>query len=166
MSRPPRGDWEEEENKRHDELNRLALRDYIESRKAPIEAKPFDLDGPPLFEIRSRDWWVKILGMLSHNWALIEETSTGATVYFFHDGGTTKGFDARFKFHQLDNRVAVVDSLDFESSEEAEHALMRNGFDLLEETPGPWVGMQPEGNYYDARATEPGVYSKGEYWEV
>jgi hypothetical protein len=103
--------------------------------------------------------------MLSHNWALIEETITGATVYFFHDAGSTKGFDGSYKSRSLFNRVAVVDSLDFESSEEAEHALMRNGFDLLEENPGPWLGMQPEGNYYDARATEPGVYSKGDYWK-
>lgn len=165
MSRPPRGDWEEEENKRDDERKRLALRDYIESRNMPIEAKPFDLDGPPPFEIKSRDWWIKILGMLSHNWALIEETTAGARVYFFHDAGTTKGFDGSYKSRSLFNRVAVVDSLDFESIEEAEHALMRNGFDLLEENPGPWLGMQPEGNYYDARATEPGVYSKGDYWK-
>jgi hypothetical protein len=165
MSRPSRGDWESEEDKKHDERNRQALREYIESRHMPIEPEPFDPDGPPVFEIKSRDWWVKVLGMLSHNWALIEKTNTGATVYFFHDAGTTKGFDGRYKLRQLDNRVAVVDSLDFESAEKAEDALMRNDFDLLAEKPGPWLGMQPEGNYYDARATEPGVYSKGEYWE-
>ena len=51
MSRFNREDWEEEENKRIDERNRRLMQEYKESRKTPIEDRPFDPDGPPLFEI-------------------------------------------------------------------------------------------------------------------
>ncbi len=123
-----------------------------------------DPNNPPLFRIKSTDWWVKVLGMLQHNWALIEGNDKGVTVYFFHDLGTTVGSMGPYKLSQLRNRCAIIDSLDFESSEAAIEALDVNGFNRLVDYPGPWDGSQPHGNFYDARDYQVGIYSKGGYW--
>jgi hypothetical protein len=61
--------------------------------------------------------------------------------------------------------VAVVDSLDFQSMADAIVGLEDNGFRRLAEYPGPWQGMEPDGDFYDARPYEPGIYSKGGYWQ-
>lgn len=124
----------------------------------------FDESGPQLLSINSRDWWVKVLGMLQHNWALIENCEEKVIIYFFHDEGTTKGFLEGYTLRQLRNRCAVVDSLEFESSDQAREALQKNGFERLEDNPGPWEGYEPHGNFYDARMGEEGIYSKGGYW--
>lgn len=119
---------------------------------------------PPCFKISNRDWWVKVLGMLQHNWALIEEDRNGATtVYFFHDGGMTLG-STGYRLSEIRSRCAVVDSLNFPDREDASQALDRNGFFRLTERPGPWMNDYPKGHFYDARATEEGIYSRGEYW--
>jgi hypothetical protein len=119
---------------------------------------------PPLFRIGTRDWWVKVLGMCSHNWALIESDPSGpVTVYFFHDMGTTLS-RSKYKSGQLKGRSAVVDSLRFDSLEKAKQALCHNGFDRIRNNPGPWMGFEPTGHFYDARETEEGVYSRKGYW--
>jgi hypothetical protein len=119
---------------------------------------------PPAFQIGNRAWWVKVLGMLHHNWALIEENSDGTiTSYFFHDQGGVKS-PPGYSLWQLKNRSAVVDSLLFESLDQARKELERNGFSRLTETPGPWVGGEPKGFLYDARETEEGIYSRSGYW--
>jgi hypothetical protein len=110
-----------------------------------------DLD-PPVFYIGNRNWWVKVLGMLSHNWALIEENADHtATVYFFQD--TTPS-----------DRPGIVDSLNFSSLKEAEQGLYRNDFSPLKTTPGPWMGEEPRGQIYDQRAAGNFIYSKLGYW--
>lgn len=120
---------------------------------------------PPVFKVSNRDWWVKVLGMCSHNWALIEpQNPVGAMVYFFHDMGTVL-CPTDFKRGQLEGRSAVVDSLSFESVAAAQMALRRNDFKSLVQNPGPWFGFEPTGHFYDARATEEGVYSRKGYWE-
>ena len=123
-----------------------------------------DPNDPPLFRIKSTDWWVKVLGMLQHNWALIETKEKGVTIYFFHDLGTTIGSMGPCKLSQLRGRCAIIDSLDFESNEAAMEALDANGFNRLVDYPGPWDGLQPHGNFYDARDYQAGIYSKGDYW--
>ena len=118
-------------------------------------------EDPPVFHIGNRDWWVKVLGMLQHNWALIEENDNGSvTAYFFHDGGVTKS-PTGYSWQQLRGRFAVVDSLTFDSMEQARQGLELIGFSRLVETPGPWMGEEPKGVFFDARATEAGVYSIG-----
>ncbi|QWE29910.1 hypothetical protein [Polynucleobacter sp. Adler-ghost] len=124
----------------------------------------FDPSGPPLFVISSDDWWVKVLGMLQHNWALIDESNKGVTAYFFHDEGIAKGFPPGFTLSQMRNRCAIIDSIEFRTLDEAKEALSRNGFERLEENPGPWDDYQPHGNLYDARETEDRIYSKAGYW--
>ena len=109
---------------------------------------------PPVFKISNRDWWVKVLGMLSHNWALIEKNADStATIYFFQD-------------HAPRERPAIIDSLEFSEEIEAWGALKHNGFTLLKDTPGPWMGDEPKGHFYDARpAAGKGIYSGGTYWK-
>ena len=120
---------------------------------------------PPLFHIGNRDWWVKVLGMMSHNWALIETQTNGqAVVYFFHDKGMTLRPSA-YKRADFSNRSAVVDALEFVDLYEAQEALQANGFDRLQANPGPWLDFVPEGHFWDARETEEGIYSKKGYWK-
>ena len=67
--------------------------------------------------------------------------------------------------HREQGLVAVVDSLDFQSMADAVAGLRDTGFRRLAEYPGPWQGMELVGDFYDARPYEPGVYSKGGYWQ-
>jgi hypothetical protein len=126
----------------------------------------FDPSGPPVFEIQSREWWIKVLGMLQHNWALIEESVDGsATVYFFHDCGATNMPFPSYKMFQLKGRSAIVDSLEFDSLESACKGLRRNDFMPVKEAlSGIDTGMRPQGFFYDARSSENGIYSREGNW--
>lgn len=105
-----------------------------------------------IFNISNRNWWVKVLGMLCHNWALIESGNSGAVeIYFFQD--TAYG-----------ERPKIVDSLSFHNVSSAIAALKRNGFEELSQYPGPWVGAEPQGEIWDGRASSTRVYSEGGYW--
>jgi hypothetical protein len=121
------------------------------------------------FIVATRDWWVKPIGMLVHNWALVEQLNSRAvTVYFFHDAGTVRGGGEKpspYRLSEIQGLVAVVDSLDFQSMADAIAGLRGNGFRRLAEYPGPWQGMEPVGDFYDARPYEPRIYSKGGYWQ-
>jgi len=124
-------------------------------------------NGPPVFEIKSTQWWIKIIGMLQHNWALIEEQEGGvATIYFFHDCGSTRNFIPNYDWRELKGRAAIVDSLNYPSVSAAVLALERNGFRLQETVGLLGSGEIPTGLYYDARASEDGIYSKStDYWK-
>lgn len=125
----------------------------------------FDPTGPPIFEIESREWWIKVLGMLQHNWALIDERAAGsATVYFFHDGEVGMGCYG-YSRAQLKGRYAIVDSLDFESVQLAKDALSKNGFRLHGDDERLGSDVKPRGNFYDVRAMEEGVYSRQGNWK-
>jgi hypothetical protein len=107
---------------------------------------------PPVFKIGNRDWWVKVLGMLSHNWALIERNPDGcATVYFFQDQGGKE-------------RPSIIDSLEFPSVLKARQGLKHNGFVLLQGYPGPWMGCEPKGFICDSRSERSRIYSNGKFW--
>lgn len=129
----------------------------------PLEIS-FDPMGPAVFEIESKDWWFKVISMCCHNWALIERQGEGATVFFFHDLGHTKGGVKGYRHAQLMGRSAVVDSLEFSTLDQALLELDLNGFKRLEEHPGPWDGMEPAGHFFDARGSEKGVYSRSGRW--
>lgn len=119
---------------------------------------------PPAFPLDITDWWVKVLAMLEHNWAVIAPNDKGGyTVYFFHDGGTTKN-SLPFDHKALNEMIAIVDSLDFDSRDDAETALSNNRYRQLKNHTGPWQGSEPKGIVFDARDTEPGIYSKQNYW--
>jgi len=127
---------------------------WIERRYSPEDPSKFNFEdlNPPVFKIGNRDWWVKVLGMLSHNWALIEWNSGGsATVYFFQDGAHG-------------DRPAIIDSLEFKSVLQARQGLFNNDFKILSSYPGPWMGCEPKGFVYDNRNELNKIYSNGKFW--
>ena len=60
--------------------------------------------------IKSRDFWVNIVDFLQQYWALIEIDAGKAIVYFIHEGS------------------GIFATMEFETREIAEKALMQNGF--------------------------------------
>ena len=127
---------------------------WIERRYSPEDPSKYNFAdlNPSVFKISNRDWWVKVLGMLSHNWALIESKLGGrATVYFFQD--TPHG-----------DRPAIIDSLEFPSVLKARQGLINNDFKILRSYPGPWMGCEPKGFIYDSRSEKNKIYSNGKYW--
>lgn len=147
-----------------DEDFQWRMKERVHEQKTRI-LPDFDPNGPPVFEIKTRDWWVKILGMLCHNWALIEtHANETITVYFFHELGTTLCLNPDYDYDLLENRCAVVDSLDFETMELALQAMRVNGFCNLKKTKKFLLGAEPFGHFYDARASEEGIYSKKGHW--
>ena len=129
---------------------------WIQRRYSPEDPTKYsfaDLN-PPVFKIGNRDWWVKVLGMLCHNWALIEWNSGGsATVYFFQDA-------------PHGDRPAIIDSIDFPSVLNARQGLTHNDFKLLKSYPGPWMGCEPKGFICDNRSESNKLYSNGKYWHA
>jgi len=126
---------------------------------------PFDPSGPPLFHIKSTDLWIKIHGMLQHEWAILEPHSDeNVTVFFFYDCGTTMLRSKQYTSLQLRNRYAVVDSLEFNSIEAAIKGLKRNSFRRHGDGPMVGLGEMPKGNYYDARSIQESCFSDGIGW--
>lgn len=127
-------------------LRRKRLRDT--TKEETIEVDP---TGPPVLEIKSRDWWIMVLGMFSHDWALIDDLEDGTSVaYFMEDsGGMSEYINPKLK-----GRVAIVNSIEFPNHADAEHGLRLIGFDRLEDKPGPWDGEQPEGIFYQELKTD------------
>jgi hypothetical protein len=127
---------------------------WIKRRYSPEDPSKYNFANlkPPVFKISNRDWWVKVLGMLCHNWALIESNPDGiATAYFFQD--TPHG-----------DRPAIIDSLEFQSVLQARQRLFNNDFKILRSYPGPWMGCEPKGFIYDNRTEQNKIYSNGKYW--
>lgn len=134
---------------------------------------------PPIFRIKSKDWWVKVVGMLCHNWALLEQSKNAVvTVYFFHDQSPSDRRKAAVNCKNKNytgtwlargDRVRIIDSLKFESQSDANDALERNGFmrvtkDNRAANPDLDWDMQPQGRYYYDHPEGKGIYSSGEYW--
>ena len=101
-----------------------------------------------IVEIKSRAFWVKVLGMLVQNYALIDATADGAHVWFIGEGGD------------------IFDEMRFASVEAAEAGLRYNGFWLYGEEPNDHKYLPiPAEPFVRGRLREGGgVYSSGEYW--
>jgi hypothetical protein len=98
--------------------------------------------------IQSHDYWFKVVEMLQQNWALIDSDSAGVVVYFFGDTG------------------GVFDELRFPSTEEAAHALRRNGFRRYADDASASSSLRrPEPPF--ARRVHPNgpIYSSGRFWK-
>lgn len=109
-----------------------------------------DLSVTEAVEISSRDYWFKIVEFLQQNWALIDEDGRGAgcTVFFF---GDTSG---------------VFDRLRFPSIENAEIALLRNGFRRYDTDPqAQKVIRKPEPPFRDRPHPNGPIYSLGRHWK-
>lgn len=98
-------------------------------------------------EIRSRDYWFKIVEFLQQNWALIDENLDGSTVFFFDDAS------------------GVFDLLSFPSVAEAEAALRRNGFDrFLEDRQAQEFIALPKPPFQEQTHPSGPIYSSGKFW--
>jgi hypothetical protein len=104
----------------------------------------------PVVEIESRDYWLKIVGMLQHNWALIDEDPrrAGVTVYFVHDGS------------------GVFDRMQFDSKQSAGRSLHYNGFRrYAEEDEDLKTHIKPpEPPFTEGHHPNGKIYSSGRYW--
>jgi hypothetical protein len=70
-------------------------------------------------------WWVKIVGMLQHNWALPIPCDAGWTVIF------------------VDDASGMFDRLEFANQAEMVEALERNGFEDFAATPRLQTFLHP-----------------------
>lgn len=129
-----------------DESREWRLRRRILARvKTEENIIEVDPTGPPTLEIKSRDWWIMVMGMFSHDWALIDDLEHGTSVaYFMKDSDNI----SELVNPELKGRVAIVNSIGFPNRTEAETGLRLMGFYRLEDKPGPWDGKQPEGIFY------------------
>ncbi len=100
--------------------------------------------------IRSRDYWFKVVGMLQHNWALVERRAF-------------EGKGVRIHFVADDSRV--FDEIDLELEFDARRSLRHNGFQLYaEDEEAQEVISPPEPPFYKGDHPNGKIYSSGEYW--
>ena len=101
-----------------------------------------------IVEIRSRDYWFKIVEMLQQNWALIDIDPSGlCLVYFVHDGS------------------GVFDEMHFTSEQEAQSQSKQNGFRRYAEDirAQEFIGAPKPPFSKDSHPNGP-IYSSGRYW--
>ena len=100
-------------------------------------------------EIKSREFWFKVVGMLQQNWALIDKLNNDkCKVYFIDDGS---GF---------------FDEMEFQSVEEASSALKKNGFALYGEDKKAQDFIAPPKPPFHRRPHPNGpIYSSGRFWQ-
>lgn len=99
--------------------------------------------------INSTEYWVKVVGFLQQNWALIHQHEDHRCTVFF----------------LLDNS-AVFDQLEFLSIDDAEKALRRNGFSMLtEESEMQEILSGPREPFFETEMHKRPVYSSGEFWK-
>jgi hypothetical protein len=100
-------------------------------------------------DIKSRDYWFKVVGMLQQNWAIIEQRDEGVRVFF------------------LDDASGVFDEIDFDTEGAAKKALAINGF-------GPFAGdgnaikflHPPPPPFHLKCHTNGRIYSSGRFWKL
>ena len=97
-------------------------------------------------EVASRIYWFKIVDFLQQNWALIDRADLGIVVYFI---GDTSG---------------VFDELSFSSNEDAELALLRNGFNRfdLDRNAQSFIAV-PQPPFYRQPHPNGPIYSSGRF---
>jgi hypothetical protein len=97
-------------------------------------------------ELKSEIFWVKIIDFLQQNWALIEVIDNKVIVYFIQDASM------------------IFDKIEFESIEDAENGLLKNGFKLyLDKNENFQDFMKPPKKPYGQSIRQ--IYSSGQYWK-
>ena len=97
--------------------------------------------------IRDYDPWLKVVGFLQHNWATIEPFDGGVRAHFICDSSQ------------------VFDEMLFANVNEAQFALLRNGFLLQRAQTGRWRNLRrPEPPFMTGRHPNGRIYSSGRFW--
>lgn len=105
------------------------------------------MDTEESVEIRSSDYWFKIVDFLQQNWALIDDANGSVRVRFVSDAS------------------GVFDELEFRSMNEATDALQYNGFGRLAEDERAKGFLRPPQQPFRRRAHPNGsIYSSGRFW--
>jgi hypothetical protein len=106
-------------------------------------------DESAIIEIKNTDFWFKIVGMLQQNWASIEVNDSNlCEVIFFADNS------------------GVFDYMTYDSVQEAERGLLRNGFVRYDEDKGAqeFIG-KPKPPFHPYIHPNGDIYSSGRFWE-
>lgn len=101
--------------------------------------------------IESRDYWVKVVGMLQQNWALVDEfpERNEAVVFFITD------------------QSGVFDQISFRDREQAEQALERNGFSRYCADTDLQEFLRPPQPPFSENVHSSGkIYSSGRFWKL
>lgn len=100
-------------------------------------------------DLRTDDFWIKVVDMLQHNWAVIRPTRGGQIeIIFFHDGSI------------------VFDKISGSSYRQAEADLRRNGFLPYDDPELHFRDFiaKPRAPFLMGSAAKRPIYSSGEYW--
>jgi hypothetical protein len=99
-------------------------------------------------EIKSRDYWFKIIEMLQQNWALVDSLPDGSCNVFF-----------------VSDTSGVFDEIRFDSIGEATTSLRRNGFTKYadDKKAQEFIGL-PKPPFYRKEHPNGPIYSSGRYW--
>jgi hypothetical protein len=99
-------------------------------------------------DIKSRDYWFKVVEFLQQNWALLDPHEHGVVLYFF---GDTSG---------------VFDEMTFTTEEDAVVALKRNGFRRYNDDMNSHSFVsRPEPPFVRRAHYNGPIYSSGQYWK-
>jgi hypothetical protein len=98
-------------------------------------------------EIANEDYWIKVVEFLQQNWAVIEPEGSGFKILFFDDCS------------------GIFDSIEFDSLEDAESALKRNGFgNYNEDQEAQDFIAKPKAPLRGGAHLINSIYSSGRFW--
>lgn len=98
-------------------------------------------------EEESKNPWIKIVGMLQQNWALIIKQKNKVLIVFF------------------DDFCGIFDEIAYDSVEDAKQSLTRNGFSLFNEDKEVQSFVStPQGKFHEITHINGKIYSSGRYW--
>ena len=98
--------------------------------------------------IKSKDYWFKVVGMLQQNWALIDADAEKCIVYFIGDTSS------------------VFDQIKFDSEDTAQQALSRNGFTrLIDDKESQNFLAPPTEPFYVGNHPNAAIYSSRRFWK-
>jgi hypothetical protein len=100
--------------------------------------------------IESRDFWVKVVGMLQQNWALVDPEQSGGV-----------------RIHFITDTSAVFDAMNFPLHADAIAALKLNGFKRYADDEQLQSFLRPpEPPFHPGSHPNGPIYSSGRFWKT
>ena len=103
-----------------------------------------------MIEIKSREYWFKIVEFLQQNWALVDlQRDSSATIFFINDAS------------------GVFDRLYYSSMADAQKALRFNGFKPFSEDDETLSFIaEPKAPFHETSHPNGPIYSSGRFWKT
>jgi len=102
-----------------------------------------------MVEIKSKDYWFKVVDFLQQNWALVDQNKDATVTIFF-----------------ISDTSGVFDQMTFPSMDDAHKALRINGFERLSEDKEAQKFLRiPRPPFRNMEHPNGKIYSSGRYWE-